>query len=260
MQTLFQKMEKPLDREQLIEMFLQQRLEELGTIFGNTHIEGLKLEWVSGSSIKVKTGAADIADGSRRLRVSSDITVPSIALGANAWGHAYLFNNAGAAAAEVIPQATASPTNYFGTAYQKGGDATRRYVGSFRTDASGNIYKFLHQGDTVYYLARTDVSPFRALNGGTATSETNVDLSAVVPVTSRVAGVRLINTALNTFIYYGNSQEADTTNLISTLNADSEDTRRLALDASQRFSYKFNTSPSGAGALYGDVLSYKFER
>jgi hypothetical protein len=255
-----QQFPEPKDREQLLEFYIKERLREIGAVFGRSGIEGLKLEWVSGSSIKVKTGAADFADGSRRLSVTSDITVPSISLGANATGHVYLYNNAGVPAVEVIPQTTAAPTNYFGAAYQKGSDSTRRFLGSVCTDAGGNIYKFLHQGDAIHYLANTGVSPFRVLNAGTATSETDFDLSAVVPVTARIAGVRFINTATNAFAYLGNSMRADATNLISTLNASSEDTRERPLDASRQLSYKFNTAPSGGGALYADVLYYRFER
>ncbi|HEX8117322.1 MAG TPA: hypothetical protein VF521_08620, partial [Pyrinomonadaceae bacterium] len=139
--TTFQKIEKPADREALLEIFLQTRFDELGAIFGNAYIEGLRLEWVSANSVKVKTGMADLPDGSRRLRVAADITVSSISLGNNAWGHVYLYSNAGAAAVEVV---TPAPSNYFGGAYQKTGNATRRYLGSVRTDGSGNILNFLH--------------------------------------------------------------------------------------------------------------------
>jgi hypothetical protein len=70
----------------LLELFLQSHLEDLGAVFGNTYIEGLRLEWMSSSSIKVKTGAADIPNGSRRLRVTADITVTGISPGASVCG------------------------------------------------------------------------------------------------------------------------------------------------------------------------------
>jgi hypothetical protein len=131
--TTFQQFEKPLDRERLLELFIQQRLEELGAIFGNSHVEGLILAWASNSSITVAAGAADLPDGSRRLRVTSPITVP-VSVGANAWGHVFLYNNGGVPAAEVV---MTNPASYFGTAHQKSGDNTRRYIGSVRTNASG---------------------------------------------------------------------------------------------------------------------------
>jgi hypothetical protein len=228
---------------------------------GGQLLSGLKLEWLSPSSIKVNVGVA-VTPAGVVVPIPAAITVTGISLGNNTWGHVYLYDDDGDPTVEVV---TTDPANFFGTVYQKTGDATRRYLGSIRTDASGNIHKFLHQGDAVHYLAQTGAAPFRVLNAQTATTETNVDLSAVVPVTARVAQVRLINSATNAFVYLGNSLESDTTSLISTLNAGapgapSEDTRWMPLDGSRRFSYKFNTAPSGAGAFYADVLSYKFER
>lgn len=224
-------------------------------------LSGLKLEWLSASSIRVGTGVA-VTPAGVVVPVASAITVTGISLGASVAGHVYLYDDDGDPAVEVV---TTAPSNYFARAWKKTDDATRRYVGPVYTDASGNIYKFIHQGDAIHYLSNTGASPFRALNGGTATSETNVDLSVVVPVTNQGAQVRLINSATNAFVYLGNSLESDATSLISTLNAGAsgapaEDTRWMPLDGSRRFSYKFNTAPSGAGAFYADVLSYRFER
>src|SRR4051812_30433618 len=65
-------------------------------------ITGLQLEWVSTSSIKVKKGAAYVptvgANSNNLQTVASDLTVSSISLGNNVWGHVYLYDNAGAAA------------------------------------------------------------------------------------------------------------------------------------------------------------------
>jgi hypothetical protein len=254
--TTYQQFEKPLDHEQLLEHLIQQRLEELGAVFGNSYIEGLKLEWMSSSSIKVKTGAADIPDRSRRLRVTSDITVSSISLGNNTWGYVYLYNNAGVTAVEVV---TTAPVSYFGSAYQKTGDATRRYLGSVRTNGSGNIFSFLHQGDRIFYREQIAASPFRVLNGGTATSETAVSCTAVIPVTSRIALLHMVNTATNTNVSIGTSDD-NTSSLIRDLYVVQDVVGDTPLDSSQALTYKFATAPSGAGALYVDVVGYKFER
>jgi hypothetical protein len=259
-QTIYQKFDKPADREALLELFLQQRIEEFGAVFGNAHIEGLQLEWVSATSIKVKKGAADIPDGSRRLRVSSDITVSSISLGASVWGHVYLYNNAGLAAVEVV---TTAPANYFGSAYQKTGAATRRYLGSVRTDGSGNIYNFLHVGPWMKYRVSVNLSPFRVLSSGTATSETSVSASAVVPVTSRLASLKFTNTTPNANSTTGTSDDSITfgggTYGIATAGAGGSFFCDHPLNSSQAFTYLFDAAPASGGLLV-DVLGYLFDR
>lgn len=47
----------------------------------------------------------------------------------------------GAAAIEV---SSAVPVSYYGTAYQKTGDATRRYLGSLLTGPASTLWKFRH--------------------------------------------------------------------------------------------------------------------
>lgn len=254
-QTTYQKIEKPLDREQLLELFLQERLEELGAVFGNAHIEGLLLGWASNSHITVFTGSADPPDNSRRLRVTSPVTVP-VSVGANAWGHVYLFNNAGVPAIEVV---TASPANYFGVAHQKTGDPSRRYIGSVRTNAGGQVMKFYHQGDTVMYLENTTAAPFRVLPAGVATTETTVSLANVVPPTSNLAIIKYVNTSTTQTAYLGNASERDTTNLIRNVYVGVEVAGEFPLAEFQTMTYKYAGSP-GAGALYIDVQGYRFVR
>lgn len=262
-QTTYQKLEKPKDREQLLEMFLQERFEDLGAIFGNTYIDGLRLEWVSATSIKVKTGAADLPDNSRRLRVTSDITVSGISLGASAWGHVYLYNNAGVPAAEVV---TTAPAGYFGTACQKGTDATRRYLGSVRTDGSGNVLNFYHHaGNRIRY--RSDISPMLVLNGGTATAETNVSCSSYVPVTSRVAVIHAQNTSSNADVTFGAGAGASDDSVspptsflgvVGSAGGAKDWVCDMPLNASQQFSYANTAAPNGAAYAY--VYGYVFER
>ena len=258
--TTYQAIEKPSDREQFLEIFFQSRLEEIGTLFGYAHIEGLQLEWVSTSSIKVKTGAADLPDKSRRLRVAADITVSSISLGNNVWGHAYLYSNAGVAAVEVV---TTAPELYFGTAYRKTGDTTRRYLGSVRTNGSGQIYKFQMQGNDVRYLEDSVSTPFRVLSNGTAAAETSVSCVAVVPVTARRTSVRLTNAATNAGGYAAFGASDDTITLpaamLLAIASNFSFFGVLYLDSAQAFTYAYNTAPTGGG-LYVDVLSYTFER
>lgn len=221
-------------------------------------IFGLKLEWLSSSSIKVKTGAATIPSGGL-MTVETDITVTGISLGNNAWGHVYLYNNSGSPAVEVV---TTAPSNYFGTAYQKTGASSRRYLGSVKTGASGNIFSFLMQGDRVLYREQLSAAPFRVLNGGAATSETTVNCgtagtnAGAVPVTSRIAVLRITNTSTTQFPLTGTSDD-NTANLIRDVYV--EQVGETPLDASQALTYKYPASPGG-GVLYIDVVGYRFER
>lgn len=221
---------------------------------GPDFIHGLLLSWVSNSSITIATGAAR-PPSDELLTVETAITVSSISLGNNTWGHVYLYDNAGTPAVEVV---TTAPVSYFGHAYQKTGDATRRYLGSVRTDGSGGVYKFYHQNDTVYYLENTQASPFRVLSAGTATTETSVSLAAVVPPTSLVALVNCLNTS-TVGAALGNASERDTTNLVRYVYPSGGDEKEIPLAGAQAMTYKYASSP-GAGALYIDVQGYRFVR
>lgn len=257
--TTFQQLTKPADREALLEIFLQQHFEDLGAALGNAYIEGLQIEWVSVSSIKIKTGAADVPDGSRRIRVTSDITVSSISLGNNTWGHAYLYNNAGVPTVEVV---TTAPVKYFGTAYQKTSDATRRYLGSIRTDGSGNIVNFLHDTRNNFMRYRGVIvnSPQRVLSNGTATSATDVDCSAVVPVTSKLALARASNSSATGIAWFGSSESITPTASSGTmvLTTQRDTTMALELNAPRVFKYIYDVAPTNG--LYVEVYGYWFER
>lgn len=223
-------------------------------------ISGLQLEWVSASSIKVKKGVAALPGGGLVV-VAADITKTGISLGANAWGHVYLYDNAGAAAVEVV---TTAPSNYFSTAYQKTSDATRRYLGSVRTDGSGNILNFAHDPQTnfVRYLTNiADTNNLTVLNAGTASTETTVGCTAAAPVTSNRILIRFDCTVPNTYAVMGNSIDSVTppTSGIMFVNPSTSPIADMPLDNSQAFTYRFNAAPS-SGALYGQMLGYYFKR
>ena len=258
--TTNNRFEKPMSVERNLELFIQTMLDEVDAALPEDYITGLRLEWVSASSVKVNPGAVWVS-GYGRLRVSTAITVTGISLGASAWGHVYLYSNAGVATVEVV---TTAPVSYFGPAWQKTGVATRRYLGSVRTDASGNVYNFTHNPQTnfIRYRANQFLAPFRVLSNGVATSATDVDCSGVVPVTlGGVAYFRVDNQSSASAVYFGASDgftpsAAGGEDGVGTLR----DTRVfLTMNSSRVLKYIFGSAPGGAGA-YVEVHGYFFQR
>jgi hypothetical protein len=237
---------------------INEAFDSFDAAIGSDFIRGLKLEWLSSSSIKVNTGAAGLPSGG--MLTAAAITVTSISLGSNTWGHVYLYNSGSSsspvAAIEVV---TTAPVSYFGSAYQKTGDASRRYLGSIRTNGSGNIFSFIHQGDRILYREQLNASPFRVLNAGTATVETSVVCTAVVPVTTRIALLRIVNTSTAQGASMGTSDD-NTSNLVRDIYTNTEQVGETPLDSSQALTYKFVSAPGVGGALYMDVVGYRFER
>ncbi|RRU05598.1 hypothetical protein [Stenotrophomonas sp. 278] len=156
------------------------------------YIDGLKLEWVSGTQIRVTPGAAYVPGPKRIAELAAAVTLtPS--LSASTWYHVYLTVISGVVSAEAVTTAPASP--YTGTARAKTGDTTRRYLGSFRTDGSGAIFNFIHTDDGVIYLTDISVTPFRVLANGTSTSWTTFSVANVAPVTANGLIINAVNAA-----------------------------------------------------------------
>lgn len=217
------------------------------------YIDGLKMEWVSTTSIRVTAGSAYI-ESTRRVLQSSTITKSSLSLSADTWYHLYLYDNAGAADIDV---STTSPASaYSGTARSKTGDTSRRYVGSIRSNGSSLLHNFQMCGNKISYLEQCDVTPFRVVNGGTATSATAVSTNAIVPVTARIAQIRLLSDSAQASRYKNSSSSA--THVIG-LGAGLQTTMDMALDASQEYQY-FNAAAIGGSGVFNDLLGYVYER
>ncbi|WP_414609310.1 hypothetical protein, partial [Stenotrophomonas pavanii] len=89
------------------------------------YIDGLKMEWVSGTQIRFTSGSAYIPSLGRALALAAAVTkTPTLA--ANTWYHNYVYDNAGTADVEVSTTVPAAP--YSGTARTKAGDTSRRYI------------------------------------------------------------------------------------------------------------------------------------
>jgi hypothetical protein len=226
-------------------------------------ITGLQLSWVSATAVTVQTGAAFIQSLGSVIAVGAAVAKTGLSLSNSTTYHVYLYLNAGAPDVEIVTAAPA--TAYFGTARSKTADTSRRYLGSIRTDGSGNIYNFYHfaaQG-LVRYRVDHHSSPFRLISAGTATTETSITAgNAVVPTTSRLAWVHITNTASSASVaYFGTSDDSVTVPSgggLDRSDGGSNMDAPLMLDSAQAFTYAYDSAPSGA--LYLDVLGYVFER
>ncbi|GAB3388074.1 DUF2793 domain-containing protein [Lysobacter fragariae] len=225
------------------------------------YIDGLRLEWVSNTSIRATSGTAYLESLGRYVNSASSITKSSLSLSASTWYHVYLYLNSGTPDIEIVTTAPASP--YHGVARSKTSDTSRRYLGSVLTDASGNVTNFLQINNRVQWRINAGIAPFRVLNGGTATTATTVSLSGVVPVTSRMAQIRLINTATNAAALQAGTSDDSSSGVIAAINPTSGTVSQAFLDfpadSSQAILYKFNLAPTG-GSAFVDVYGYTYER
>ena len=102
------------------------------------------------------------------------------------WYYVYCYDNAGSLDFEI---STTAPNTNLCT---KGADSTRIYLGCFRTLSTGApIPVRMKRGRYLYNYSGSAVADTRALNGGSATSNTAVDLAALVPLHTQMATVRV---------------------------------------------------------------------
>ncbi len=224
------------------------------------YIDGLKMEWVSGTSLRVTSGAAYVVSLNRVMEVPAAITKAGLSLAASTWYHVYLFDNAGVADIEVVTTAPAAP--FSGTAKSKSGDASRRYVGSIKTDASAAVMNFVQTeiGRIIYRLP-SGAAPQAVLVAGVATTVTAVSCAAVVPVTASTATTTIVNNAnlgSNMRVFESNGTYGPTGSLYGvtpngTVSAD------MPLNSSQEFQY-YMTSPPSSGGGNVHVTGYFYER
>lgn len=220
-------------------------------------ISGLKMSWVSGSSLTISGGEAWVPGANQLAVVNTPVTLTGIALGNSVFGHVYV-NAAGSF--QCVTTAPAAP--YAGTARTKTGDSTWRYVGSVLTDATGNIFNFQHLvfGQMLYQTS-TDGAQFKVLIGN-ATTATSVSCSSCVPITGNRASANIINNDTTHVAYLGNSSIVpSTTNYLEQIGTGTSGTTlstEILLDTSQAFQYIYT---AGATAnLVVRIKGYTFER
>jgi hypothetical protein len=220
-------------------------------------ISGLQLRWTATDGITVTDGMAVLPNG-KRLMVYAPIAKTALALSADTWYHVYLFDDGGTPDTEIVTTIPTAP--YFGTARAKTGDTSRRYIGSVRTNASAEILNFYESNNFVFY--RINFSAKRVLSNGDQIAETTIDASAFVPVTSRMAMLRIFNGATTGLLATGTSDDSVTAPGVSGITLTGTGSTTVtphSLDAEQKFTYWYNVSPVG-GFAFIDVFGYYLER
>lgn len=224
------------------------------------YIDGLKMEWVSGTQIRFTSGSAYIPSLGRALALAAAVTkTPTLA--ANTWYHAYLYSNAGTPDVEVTT--TAPDTPYSGTARTKTGDTSRRYIGSFRTNASAQVMRFDHASQTgmVGYATSINNSPLHPLATGAATTQTSVSLAASIPISGSRALLYVENSTSNGAIAYVGVPYIDVVaDVITFVRPSGRLSSQYLIDSNQQIAYMFNSAPAASTGLDVWVLGYVYER
>lgn len=162
------------------------------------YIEGLNFTWVSGTQLSISPGAAYIPALGRPLEVANtlNISIASGSLAADTFYYLYLYNNVGTPALE-LSSTIADPYNG-GTARQKSGDPTRRFLFSVRSGPGGNILKTVQNGDLLEYRNTTNASPYRIVAGNNSVTPYTVYLISIVPPIAKSALVSCHNATAGT--------------------------------------------------------------
>lgn len=230
----------------------------LAAISVSAHISGLQMVYGSGTSVSFTSGTAAIQSSGLILRFPSTITKSGLSLSANTWYHCYGFSNAGTPDVEIVTTVPAAA--YFGTARSKTGDSSRRYLGSIRTLASGQIAQFQHNPATnrVTYLGAPYVLT-NVLAAGTATAYTTVSCANMAPVTALDVDLLITNVATLGAVETTNSTAVDPSAAFGYANpANGVWITGHPIDSSQAFMYRFSSAPNGS--VYIDSKVYSFAR
>lgn len=229
-----------------------------GSFDAPSYLSGLMLSWNNTASITVSSGEAYVESVAAILQSGASITKSGLSLSPSAWYHVYLFSNTGTPDIELSATAPAAP--YRGTARSKTGDESRRYLGSVRTDSSGNLYRFQHAGNQVTWLEPQGSAPFLLVANGTATTATNINCADLVPLTARVAQLSILNYDPDLEVLLANADSNATvpSSYLLFIFRKTASVILLPLDSSQRYSYAYNGFPTLGS--YHRLLGYFYER
>lgn len=222
------------------------------------YIDGLRMVWVSGTQIQVSAGAAYVP-GPKRIAELAAATTLTPSLAASTWYHLFLTVSGATVGVEAVTTAPASP--YSGTARARTGDTSRRYIGSFRTNASSQITRFSHMqaAGSVKYLTDINGSGLQVLANGTSTTSVTVSAAAVVPITANVMDGFAENTGTSlVFINNPDMGAAGSASILQFLRASGLLFGEMSLNDSQQFNYSL--ASSSANGLTVWCVGYKFMR
>lgn len=224
------------------------------------YIDGLKMVWNNATSISVTSGTCYIQGSSAVISFPSTLTLSGLSLSASTWYHLYGYLNSGTPAIELVTTVPAAA--YSGTARSKTGDTSRRYVGSVLTDASSNVYSFLHSNANgeVLWQANIGPAPFVVVNGSSTTA-TNVNCSAVIGPTATIAKLFVANNDTARTVYLGNSNFPPSSSAFMAYVGISPDVYPIdvALDSSKQFQYLYVGGTPTANFV-GRIQGYIYER
>jgi hypothetical protein len=214
-----------------------------------SYIEGLLPVWYSANSIGIDTGAAYVPGASKSLKVSSPIVKTGLAPATNTWYYIYLFDNFGTPDINFSNTPPAAP--YFGAARTKTGDSSMRFIAALRVGPAGFRPFLIVEGMIAY--ADTSLL-YSSLSNGTATVSTAVDMSPVVPPTTRSCRLAVYGPGAGGTLSVGLGA---TTHL--SCAAGNRYVATAFTDSTQKMAYSHNAAVTAGGSTL-DVRAYGMER
>lgn len=220
-------------------------------------IQGFEMVWDATNRVLVSKGSCYIPSLGYVQDFDQELTVTA-SLSANTWYYVYAYMNGSTPTGEF---STTAPVIYHGWARYKNGENNKRYIGAVLTNASGHIYKFSHdaQANKIHYLDQQDGSPFRVLSNGSATTETTVTITSVVPPGTHFIYFHATNTNSTFLLVFGNS--IDNVSLPSgyvvAIGNGKDAYVEFPTDTTPAFTYALQGSGGGA---YVDVFGYTYKR
>lgn len=218
------------------------------------YIDGLTLSF-SSTVITITEGSAYVLSGTSVVSYVGGTITSSRAN--NTWYHIYL-NSDGT----VTRSTTAPGASYYRSAKRSGTTNSTRYIGSVRTDASGNyMQQRMDVGANIVNVTflRNEGADGRISNSGGATSQTDLSALALgVPITATMLSMRLHNNIAaggpNLRIYgWNGSSFVLLFNLSPTILTFVE----VPCDTTPKVQYDYTAA---GGSIVSGVVGYTYER
>ena len=226
-------------------------------------IEGLKLEYVSATSVRIKAGACVLPTGSV-INTTSDITLSGLTLTASTLYYIYGYDVGGGVLGVDPPSLQRPATAYRGNARAKGGgtggaldnanpdtepDLTRRHIGTIYASATNVVQRFIvHPDDFVQYITDYEAGN-TIISTGTSNTSNATRTASTVPLTTHEALIHYFPGAGAP----GAIAYADTGGDLFLFSGATRSQVRVPLSATQTFLQR-NTSAGGNSIL--SVVGY----